>query len=206
MDYPPNSKKAVPPPPDEKKVDRITTEDAIRKKKSLGKQFKETFIGGDAKTAAHYALFGVLIPAAKDAVSDAGTQAIEKFIFGESRTKKRGGPPVGATGYVNYNRYSMNQRPSESDQRRAMSRRARSQHDFDEIILPSRTEAENVIDGMFDIVSQYGSASVADFYGLLGLKSAHTDHKWGWTDLRGSNATRVRNGFFLDLPEPEPLD
>src|SRR3954454_10116741 len=88
----------------------------------------------------------------------------------------------------------------------SMSRRARARHDFDEIVLESRGEAEEVIDRMYDLLSRYDSVSVADMYELTGIQSAHTDQKWGWTDLRGSTVTRTRaGGYLLDLPEPQPL-
>jgi hypothetical protein len=48
--------------------------------------------------------------------------------------------------------------------------------------------------------------NVADLYELTGLESNHTDMKWGWTQLRGAKAVRLRTGgFLLDLPEPQPL-
>ena len=87
-----------------------------------------------------------------------------------------------------------------------MSRRARASHDFDEIILASRVEAEEVIDRLFDLVSRYESATVADLYEMVGVTGNFTDDKWGWTNIRGAGVTRVRNGFLLDLPRPEPLD
>lgn len=204
MDYPPNSKTIKSAPPD-KKVERITSVEATRRKKSLGKQFKETFIGGDAKSAVHYVIFGVLLPAAKDALVEAGSQGIEKLIFGESR-KSRGmrTPAAGPLGYINYNRVMSDRMQSPN---RNMSKRGRSRHDFDEIVLDSRSEAEEVIDRLHDIVSQWESASVADLYELVGLSSTHIDHKWGWTDMRGATVSRLRNqGYLLDLPEPEPLD
>jgi hypothetical protein len=87
-----------------------------------------------------------------------------------------------------------------------MSQRGRAKHDFDEIVLDQRAEAEEVIDRLYDVVSRYEQATVADLYDLVGLSSTHTDHKWGWTDLRGSGVSRIRDGYLLDLPDPEPLD
>ena len=81
-----------------------------------------------------------------------------------------------------------------------------AKHDFDEIVLDQRAEAEEVIDRLYDVVSRYESATVADLYDLVGLPSTHTDHKWGWTDLRGAGVSRIRDGYLLDLPDPEPLD
>jgi len=42
-------------------------------------------------------------------------------------------------------------------------------------------------------------------YELVGLDSTHTDHKWGWEELTGAGVSRIRGGYLLDLPEPEPL-
>jgi hypothetical protein len=199
--YPPNSEASKRIPPEPKKIERVTSGEAVRKKKSLGKQFKETFIVGDAKTALRYVMFDVLVPAAKDMLVEAGAQGIERLVFGDSR--RRGGstpPQTGPTGLIQYHRMR------QSGPQRAMSRQARARHDFDEIVLQSRIEAEEVIDRLFDLVSRYESATVADLYELVGLASAHTDHKWGWTDLRGAGVSRVRGGFLLDLPEPHPLD
>lgn len=204
-DYPPNSdvskRKAA---GEDKNIKRVTSEDPVRRKKPMRTQFKETFIGGNAKTAVRYVVFDVLIPAARDMIAEAGIAGIEKLIFGDSRRRGGSTPPQGGpTGYVSYNRYAMGRQSSPA---RAMSRRARSTHDFDEIVLTSRVEAEEVIDRLFDLVSRYESATVADLYELVGLASAHTDQKWGWRDIRGAGVSRVRDGYLLDLPEPQPLD
>lgn len=196
--YPPNRRTTSAQP--EKKVERVTSVEAKRRKKPLGRQFRETFVGGDARTATQYVIFEVLVPAMKDALAEAGSQGIERLIFGESRRRGAGRPPTGPTGYINY------QQQSRGPQQRSISPRARSRHDFDEIVLESRTEAEDVLERLFDLLSKYEAVTVADLYDLTGLPSTHTDHKWGWTELRGTNVRRLgRNGYLLDLPSPEPL-
>lgn len=207
-DFPPNSKKVHEGGRDGPRVERVTSSDAVRRKKSLGKQFRETFIGGDAKTAWHYVLFNVIIPTAKDMMAEAGSSLIEKMVYGEHRSgRRRGAPPSGATGYVSYNRMAMGGAPDDRPPMpRGVSRRARARNDFDEIVLSSRSEAEEVIDRLFDLISRYEAATVAELYELTGLESSHTDHKWGWTDMRGASVARVRSGgYLLNLPEPEPL-
>jgi hypothetical protein len=87
-----------------------------------------------------------------------------------------------------------------------MSRQGRARHDFDEIVLDERSEAEEVLDRLFDVVNKYESATVADLYDLVGLPSTHADYKWGWTDLRGAGVSRIRDGYLLDLPDPEIID
>jgi hypothetical protein len=206
-EFPPNSdasKRNV-----EKDITRVTSGETVRRRKSLRKQFSETFVAGDMRSAMRYVVFDVMLPAAKDMIVDAGSSGIEKLIFGDARRRGSTPPQSGPTGYVSYNRVAMGAMGAASrlaSPQRVMSRRARSRHDFDEIILDSRTEAEEVIDRLFDLVSRYESATVADLYELVGLASAHTDHKWGWTDVRGAGVSRVRDGYLLDLPEPHPLD
>lgn len=207
MDYPPNSDKSKlgeTEEPGEKKVERITSSEPIRRKRSLGKNFKNTFFSGDARGAFQHAVLGVLLPSAREMISEFGKDWLDRVIFGDSRRRGPQQRPSGPQGYVSYNRYSMAGQQQEPPGRQ-ISRRARSQHDFDEIVLASRQEAEDVIDSMFNIVSRYDSATVSDLYELVGLQSTHTDQKWGWVDLRGAGVSRVRNGYLLDVPEPEPL-
>lgn len=201
--FPPNSDKSKlgEQETEPKKVKRVTTSEPIRRKKSLGSKFKDTFFGGDGRTAIQYVWFSVLIPAAKDALAEAGAQGIEKLIFGESR-RQRNAPPSGPLGHVSYHRYS---RAGHSEPPRQISQRARSQHDFDEIVLSSRQEADEVVDRLYDLVSRYDEASVADLYELVGMRSTHTDHKWGWRDVRGTGTVKVREGYLISLPEPQPL-
>jgi hypothetical protein len=204
-EFPPNSVTSKKSVTDDKNVTRVTSGEATRRKKSLRKQFSETFIAGDAKTAVRYSIFEIMLPAARDMIIDTFQEGIEKLFRGESR-RRRGStsPQAGATGYVSYNRYSMGSGPSAPQ--RSISRQARARHNFDEIVLDQRTEAEEVIDRLFDLVSRYESATVADLYELVGLASTHTDNKWGWTDLTGAGVSRIRGGYLLDLPEPEALD
>lgn len=208
MDYPTNSHKQkkeekVEP---KKKVEQVTRGEVTRRKKPLGKRMAETFVGGDTKGVWSYVLLDVLVPAAKDMVSDAVSTGVERMLFGDNyrggrRPRGSGRPPS----YTSYNRYSpMGGR--EREEPRALSRRGRASHDFDEIILETRVEAEEVVDRLFDLVSRYEMATVADLYDLVGVSGSYTDDKWGWTDIRGAGVTRVRNGYLLDLPRPEPLD
>jgi hypothetical protein len=206
-EFPPNSDVSKQQKIEDKNVERITSGEVKRRKKSLRKQFSETFVAGDAKSALRYVVLDVLLPAAKDMIVEAGSQGIEKLIFGDSR-RYRGvtRPQTGPYGNIAYNRMSEPSYSRLSGPQRALSRQARARHNFDEIVLDERAEAEEVIDRLFDLVSRYDTATVADLYELVGLPSSHTDHKWGWTRLQGAGVSRVRGGYLLDLPEPEPLD
>ena len=203
-DFPPNSdvsKRAA----QDKNIERVTSGEAVRRKRPLRRQFRDVFVGGTIRDAMHFVVLDVLLPAAKDMIVEAGSQGIEKLIFGEGR-RYRGvtRPQSGPLGNIQYNRYSSTRMPSSAS--RALSRRARAEHNFDEIVLDSREEAEEVIDRLFDLVSRYDTATVSDLYELVGLSSNYTDNQWGWTDLRGAGVQRIRDGYLLDLPDPDPLN
>ena len=203
-EFPPNSEKSKKGVPDGKNISPVVSGSAVRRKRSLRKQFKETFVAGDARSAIQYVIFDVLLPAAKDTVVEAGSQGIEKLIFGDSRRRGSTRPPAGPTGHISYNRYSTGSRQTGPE--RAISRQARARHNFDEIVIDDRSQAEEVIDRLFELVDRYESASVADLYELVGLPSVHTDNRWGWIDLTGAGVSRIRGGYLLDLPEPEAFD
>lgn len=205
-EFPPNSETSKRERSEGKNLTPVTRTGATRKKKSLRKKFSETFVAGDAKTAVQYALLEIGLPLARDWVWEVISEGIRSLIFGDSRRLRSSRfPQSGPTGYISYNRMSAPSRLSSSSQR-ALSRQARARHDFDEIILDERTEAEEVINRLYDLVSQYDAATVADLYDLVGLSSTHIDQKWGWTDLHGAGVSRVRGWYLLDLPEPEPIE
>lgn len=201
--------KVTPTTDSKKKVERVTTGEVVRRKKPLGKRFKEIFVSGDGRSVMSYIALDVLVPAAKDTIADAVGEGVQRMLFGEGSGRRRDRGRSGS--YVSYNRMSSSGSPfgvrsNRDDDRREMSRRGRASHDFDELVLPTRGEAEEVIDRLFDLISRYESASVADLYELVGINSNYTDNKWGWTDFRGAGVSRVRNGYLLDLPRAEPLD
>lgn len=204
QDFPANSAKAREAEPREK-IKPVTSAEAVRRKRGLGRQFKDTFVGGDARTALHYMVGEVIIPAIQETLIDAFQGGVERLIRGESSRHRRVNSGSSGLGHVAYNRYTQPSTTRTSSPR-TLSRHSRARHEFDELIIPSRQEAEEVIDRMFDLLSRYGEVSVADLYELTGIQSSHTDMKWGWTELRGAKAMRLRQGgFLLDLPEPEPL-
>lgn len=215
-DFPSNSqrpeKKAAPKKATEpKKVEKVVTGEVVTRKKPLGRQFKDTFVPGDVKGAAGHVFLSVLVPAAKDMIVESAQEYIQRMIYGEDSGPRRRASQRsnGLFGRIDYNGISSGAKKvyQKEDPRSAgPSRRARAMHNFDEIILATRVEAEEVIDRLFDIVSQYEVATVRDLYDLVGETAQWTDEKWGWTDIRGAAVTRVRNGYLLDLPRPEPID
>jgi hypothetical protein len=214
MGFPPNSFQSQGEPEPEGKKPKEEPKPEIKKivdtaktrKKPIYKRISGMFIGGSAKSASDYVVFDVMIPAAKDMIVEAGSSMIERIIFGDSRRGRRGGatpPPGGAQGFFNYNKpYTV----ASQQEAPRLSRQARAQHNFDEIILATRLEAEEVLENLYEIVSHYDVVTVADLYKMVGVSSNHVDTTWGWTDLTGAGVSKVRGGgFLLDLPGPKHL-
>ena len=204
MEYPENSiEKTEKTEKTEKRVERVTTGEVTRRKPNVGKRLSNIFVQGDANSATTFVLHEVLVPAARDIVAEAFAQWFDRLLFGESRTSmRRTNRP---NGHVSYNRMSSRMSGPDRADRRDLSNTGRSSHNFDEIVLETRNEADEVLDNLYSLINTYDEATVADLYELVGISGQYTDSKWGWTELRGAGVTRVRNGYLLDLPRPEPL-
>ena len=176
---------------------------AIVQKKSLGRKIKEMLFGDDAKDVGSYLLSDVFLPAAKNLLYDAVSQGANRLIFGNSSDRVRNNNRFSGynSNYRNYNdRYS-----SRESSKRTMSYRARAHHDFDDIVFNDRGDAQATLDQMMEIIDRYEVCRVSDFYEAAEITTNYTDDNWGWYSLRGSRILQTRNGFILDLPEPEPI-
>lgn len=209
-EFPGNSRirKAAPSQREEKpKQEAVVRSNVVRRKKPLGKRFAETF-GGDARGTGSFVIMDILMPAAKDMIVDAFTMGVERMVFGDSAPRgRRPGHNVFRQGNVGHTRYDQPSSIGRRDPREGMSRRARTNFEFDEILLSQRVEADEVLDRLFGLVEKYEAATVADLYDMINEDPKFTDYKYGWIDLTGSRVVRARGGgYLLDLPRPEPLD
>lgn len=191
----------------EPKVHKIIQGEVVRRRKPLGRRFAETFVEGEARSVWSHVAFEVLLPAAKDMIEDTVQEGISRMLWGESSRGRRSSRRGGGSGIFGNQSYHGAYGRREEPERRNISRQARAMHNFEEILLPSRAEADEVIKMLFELVSQYEVARVSDLYSLVGISSNYTEEKWGWYDIRGAQAVRLRGGdYLLDLPRPVPLD
>lgn len=184
-----------------KKLDKVTS--GTRRKKGLLDRFSETFFGDDAKSVADYVLWDVLIPAAKNTISEMVSTGIEMLLFGETKSR-RGLNRDKDRSYVSYDRMYRD-RERERPERRPASRRERLAQEFDDIVIDSKSQAEEVLSLLVDQIEDYGQATVGDFYDLVDITPEFTDNKWGWDDrnnLSRAYVERVREGYIIVLPKP----
>jgi len=186
----------------EKKLEKIISGKVVKKKKSFGKKVLEVFVGDDVTNVSSYVLYDVLIPAAKNTMVEMVQTGIEMMIFGEARSirikRDRN------RSYVSYGSFYKGDR--EREKPREVSKKSRARHDFDDIILESRGEAEDVLERLIDLVDRYDQATVADLYDLVGISSNFTDTNYGWTNLSSAYVSRERNGYLIKLPRAHELD
>lgn len=180
----------------EKKVEKVVTGKVITKKKSGLRKFADEFISEDAKNVKTYVLGEVLIPAIKKAVLDIVTDGINMILYGDAG---RGGRRSTAD-RVSYRSYSDYSRPRDT---RTTST---SRYSYDDIILSTRGEAEDVLARMDELMDAYGLVRVADLYDLVGITGEYTDNRYGWTSIRTAEIVRVREGYAIKMPRAIPID
>ena len=212
-EFPGNRRTSAPEPQSKKKVEKIVEGNVVRRKQPVGKRFTQLFVSGDSHSVGQYLIFDVVLPALKDTLVDAVSQGVERMIFGEVRSTTRR-PGFSNVGHIAYNRFASSAQsrvggpPRDNNPvgRPGISRQARAAHNFDEIVLPTRREAEEVVDTMYDMLTRYETVSVSDLYEMVGETPSFTDEKWGWTDLHGASVSRTRDGYLLNLPRPTSLE
>ena len=184
---------------EKKKVEKVVKGKVKTKKKNGITKFADVFVSEDVSSVKSYIIGEVLIPAMKKALSDIVTNGIDMILYGESGVTKRKSPGSRVS-YTNY--YDRRDR----DRYGYDDRRVIAGYDFNDVILDSRWEAEDVLSRMDELIDNYGIVSVADFYDLCGITGSYTDNKYGWTDIRSAQVVRVRDGYKIKLPRALPLN
>lgn len=191
----------------DKNISRVVDGDVIQRKKPLGRKFAETFSGENMHEVRDFVLFDVLAPGLKDLLYEMFTQALHRKFYGSARGNRISASAVQAGQTVMRTAYNKISSPAgRPDSAPEMSRHGRATHDFNEIVIADRGQAEQVLDTLVDLVATYGSATVYDLYELVGITGSFPDSKWGWDDLRASRVDRVRDGYLLNLPKTKPMD
>jgi hypothetical protein len=180
-----------------KKVERVTKGAVKAKKKSGFRKLMDAFVQEEIGTVKTYIWNDVLVPAVKKTFSDTVTNALDMFLWGKGGGGRR---PRGNAERISYRSYY--DRPSSGSRE---SERRRS-YDYDDVILDSREEAEEVLARMDELLTDYKMVSVADFYDLVGITGKTTDNRYGWTDLRNASVVRDRDGYLIKLPRAEALE
>lgn len=182
----------------EKRVEKPVVTGRVTKKQNTLRKLSGEFISEDARNVKSYVFGEVLIPAIKKAISDIVTDGIDIILYGESKRGNR----RSTADKVSYRNYY--DRDNAGSARGGSS--VGSRYSYDDIVLNTRGEAEDVLDRMFELMDSYGLVRVADLYDLVGITGSFTDNKYGWTNLKDACVIRARDGYMIKLPRAIPID
>lgn len=174
-----------------KKLEKVVTGDVVVKKKSGMRKLTDVFISEDASNVKSYIVSDVLVPTIKNLFCDIIKDSAD-IIFGGGTSSRR--KNTLSSNYVSYDRFS-----DRRDDRRRSEYKSNG-FEYDDIVLKSKGDAEEVLMQLDGLIETYGHATVADLYDLVGKSGPYTLQRYGWTSLHNARSERVRDGYLLKLP------
>lgn len=177
----------------EKKVEKVVSGSVKSKKKNGLQKITNVFVPEDVDDVKSYIFEDIVVPAVKDIILD----AVRAFLGVNGTSRGRSS----TSSKISYRKYY-----DDRDRRDSAPTRTRTEYDYDDIILETRGEAEDVLERMEELIDMYQLVSVADFYDLVGVSGNYTDNKYGWTNVRNASVVRVRDGYMIKLPKALPLN
>lgn len=188
-----------------KEIKPVVKNEVRIQKKGLGEKFSETFLQADIQSVKNSVIFDILIPAAKDMLSDMTKGLVDGLLYGDRRGSRtyrdRGSSRVYRKYDDCYDEQPRRKRREDDDPPFASSRSI-----VDNLIFKTRGEAEEVLSNAIDYIEEYDSISVKDLYAYANKKSDFTKEKYGWYDLSSASVERIREGYLLKLPKPVVID
>lgn len=179
------------------KLEKVISGEVVKKKKSS--LIANEFVKEEPSYVRDYILGEVILPAVKNTIANIVKNATDLFLFGEVSGNSSRNDRTG------YSRRSRDDRDYDMprDRRRYSERRY---DDFSDIVMTSRADATMVLNDLRDQIEDYGYATVANFYELVGEDSGHNDVKYGWESLDRAYVGSVRGGYIIVFPRARYLD
>lgn len=186
------------PKEERQKMEKVISGTARKKKKGTLSRLSDIFVMQDVRDVKQYLLEEALIPKIKQTFVDIVMDGVNMWCYGNTKGHN---DPRGSS-YVSYDSryndyYGHYSKPE---------LRSADGFNFDNIILDTKGEADEVIRRLNDRIRQYGVVTVAELYEAIGWPSTYTDCKYGWMSLRNAESVRVREGYVLRLPKVKPID
>lgn len=205
LDLPSNSHKAkdaakpkITKPPMKKVASNITV-----RKPGIGSKILTLFGGATLAVVSEYVVNDILIPEAKNILSEIIRGGSDMMLFGEQQAGSRSRLRSNQNStFISYNRGSQSNRKPADNNRNL----GRTIHNFNDIIFNTSGDAEEALNMLKDRIAEYGETTVADLYELAGVTGSFADNKYGWTDLNLARIQRDRSGGYIILfPKTVPL-
>lgn len=178
----------------EKKVEKVISGSAKTKRKNGLRKFTNAIIPEDVEDVKSYIFEDIVVPAVKDIILD----AVRAFLGVNGNSSKI----KGNGSKISYRKYYDDRERRDNN----IVSRSRIGYEYDDVVLETRGEAEEVLLMMSELIATYHSASVADFYELVGISSNYTDNNFGWTNIGSATVIHVHEGYMIKLPKAIPLN
>lgn len=181
----------------------------IKEKKTDG--FFRYFFAKDLKTAASDVNRDIVLPGIKNLIVNVLVNSVYN-IFGSSGGGVRNGNFTSYTSYarpVNNVSYGAGYNANKplGSQLPANQSKVIDMYNVSNVIFENRGSAEEVLARLAAIIDKYGSASVADFYDLVGQGAPHTANNYGWKDLANAVVVPLASGgCHILMPNCVPLN
>jgi hypothetical protein len=200
-------------PVEEKQIERITSAEVRIRKRGPMRTFKKLIIEADMGSVGHFVWLDIIVPMFKNMIVSTIEQGAHRAVYGDRYAAGlRPRPPSSAVG-IGQTRGVINHVPYERaglpmgrpDPRGVPQLQRGGLADPRGYLIVNREEAVRVLEQMAMVIDRYDVVSVADLHGMIGLTSSHIDNRWGWIDVRDAQIRGVRDGWLLELPEPEEI-
>lgn len=188
---------------EEKRIEKVTKGE-VKLEKRLASKIEEDLELEDNREVGNYLWKDIIIPWCKDLITELVSGAVEKKMYGttSSRGRRRGGRNE-STSYSSYYKSdrSTNHRSDHSDNSEV--------RDYKDLLFYERSDAEELLTALCDLIDAYGEASIGDLYDAAGITQDGNFAKnngYGWKNLSSATVRRVKEGYILDMPRPKYLD
>lgn len=185
---------------EQKRAKKVVKGSVKVKKKGVIESCVDKFVSEDVPNIQKYLVSEVIIPTLKNTIWDAFTNTLDIVLFGGTGRGRKNTPGSSRAPYVSYDKCSNNNRGRTSEEPR------RSKYDFSSITFYNKQDAEEVLRQMDAIMDEYKLVTVSDLYDLIGETGEYTDSKYGWQNIRNAQVVRGRDGYYIQLPKPLPID
>lgn len=179
------------------------------KERSALQKASRSFFAEDFNKVARYVGKEIILPSVKRLIFDVFSDGLGALLWGTDSRKGKG--DKFASYYGGSNRGSMYWQSGNSNNgprtQQASSRVSGTGYDSEMYIVPSRGDAEYIIDSLKEELGSYPSVPIASLYKMLKRDPQPVDFNYGWTNLSGIDFRRLANGEFeIITPRVEPLN
>ena len=188
----------------DKDKERVSKQITSKPGRHIAPSFRDramnALFGDDLKSVGSYLFWDIAIPAFKNMVYEMVVGGTERTLFSQGGAPAYQRPTTPR--YTSYNRVYQSRTYGTTPG----SERTLTKSVYQPVVLDSKSEAEAVVTELTNIVDTYGSASVGDLYGMVGISADYPVEDRGWTNLTSAQVARVRDGYLLDLPSPVKIN